>query len=149
MPTLVLDLLKYVFLVILYIFIYRTVRAIYLELKPPRPAAPASSSPRQSSRKTRKAPKRATVIEGPLKGKTFELGDELIIGRADKCHIVLDDSYVSQIHARIFAKNDSYMIEDMGSTNGTYLNKRRIGGASELHRGDRVKIGKTVLEMRK
>ena len=82
-------------------------------------------------------------------GKNFDLGQELTIGRADKCHIVLDDTYVSQVHARIFAKGDSYYLEDLGSTNGTYLNRKRVGGPTELQRGDRVKIGKTVLEMRK
>jgi pSer/pThr/pTyr-binding forkhead associated (FHA) protein len=63
--------------------------------------------------------------------------------------VVLDDSYVSQMHARLFAKGDSYMVEDLGSTNGTYLNRRKVTAPTELRRGDQVKIGKTVLEMRK
>jgi pSer/pThr/pTyr-binding forkhead associated (FHA) protein len=71
------------------------------------------------------------------------------VGRADKCHLVLDDTYVSQVHARIFAKGDSFLVEDLGSTNGTYLNRRRITAPAELHRGDQVKIGKTVMEVRK
>jgi pSer/pThr/pTyr-binding forkhead associated (FHA) protein len=53
------------------------------------------------------------------------------------------------VHARIFAKGDSYYLEDLGSTNGTYLNRKRVGGTTELQRGDRVKIGKTMLELRK
>jgi pSer/pThr/pTyr-binding forkhead associated (FHA) protein len=53
------------------------------------------------------------------------------------------------VHARIFARDDSVMVEDLGSTNGTYLNRRRITAPAELQRGDRVKIGKTVLELRK
>jgi pSer/pThr/pTyr-binding forkhead associated (FHA) protein len=89
------------------------------------------------------------VIEGEHKGKTFDLGDELTVGRAEKCRLVLDDNYVSQVHARFFAKDGAYMIEDLGSTNGTYLNRRRITAPVELQRGDRVKIGKTVLELRK
>jgi pSer/pThr/pTyr-binding forkhead associated (FHA) protein len=71
------------------------------------------------------------------------------VGRADKCHVVLDDTYVSQVHARIFNRGDAYYLEDLGSTNGTYLNRKRVGSATELQRGDKVKIGKTVLEMRK
>ena len=72
-----------------------------------------------------------------------------MIGRADKCHIVLDDTYVSQMHARIFQRDGSVMVEDLGSTNGTYLNRRRITGPTELQRGDKVKIGKTVMELRR
>jgi pSer/pThr/pTyr-binding forkhead associated (FHA) protein len=156
MPELVLDLLKYVFLFLLYIFVFRAVRAIYLELRPAsarrasRQRAPAPTPARPPSRKSKKAPTKATVVEGDTnKGKTFQLGGELVIGRADKCQLVLDDTYVSQMHARIFPKADGIMLEDLGSTNGTYLNRQRVTSPTELQRGDRVKIGKTVLEMRK
>ena len=154
MPNLVLDLLKYVFLAILYLFVMHAVRAVYVELKPEAARrAPAQRSPapgKPPGRKAKKAPVRAAVIEGDRhKGKSFTLGSEFIIGRADKCHLVLDDAYVSQMHARIFSKDSSYMVEDLGSTNGTYVNRRRISGPAELQRGDQVKIGKTVLEMRR
>ncbi|MGH2729675.1 MAG: FHA domain-containing protein FhaB/FipA [Actinomycetota bacterium] len=152
MPTIVLDLLKYLFLIVLYIFIARAVRAVYLELRPDRDAVATGGRTARppSSRKARKAPRKAAVIEGgTLKGKVFDLGDELIIGRDEKCHVILDDTYVSQVHARIFAKDDNYMVEDLGSTNGTYLNRRRITQPTEVQRGDRIKIGMTVLEMRK
>lgn len=154
MPDLVLVLLKYVFLAVLYIFIARAVRAIYLELRPAG-AAPASArrgagpTPAPQSRSKKKAISKAAVIEGAKKGRTISLPDELIIGRAEKCHLVLDDTYVSQMHARIFSKDGRYLVEDLGSTNGTYLNRRRITSATELQRGDHVKIGKTVLEMRR
>lgn len=153
MPDIVLDILKYVFLAVLYIFVARAVRAVMIELRPA-PATPTVSSraaaPRSSSRKVKKVPRHAAIVEGTsTSGKNFDLGQELTIGRADKCHVVLDDTYVSQVHARIFSRGDSYFIEDLGSTNGTYLNRKRVGGATELQRGDRVKIGKTVLEMRK
>lgn len=155
MPALVLDLLKYVFLAVLYIFVARAVKAVYLELRPTRGRAPSgdrrvppASAPAPSNR-SKKSPRKVSVIEGHLKGKAFDLGDELTLGRADKCHIVLDDNYVSQVHARIFAKGETFMVEDLGSTNGTYLNRRRVTSPAELQRGDRVKIGKTVLEARK
>jgi pSer/pThr/pTyr-binding forkhead associated (FHA) protein len=156
MPNLVLDLLKYAFLAVLYIFLARAVKAIYLELRPPtarRPApqrTPAPQASRPPARRTKKTPRRLAIVEGDnLKGKSLPLTDELIVGRADKCHLVLDDTYVSQVHARIFAKGDSFLVEDLGSTNGTYLNRRRITAPAELHRGDQVKIGKTVMEVRK
>lgn len=157
MPTLVLDLLKYVFLAVLYIFVLRAVRAVYMELRPAttrrpskdRAPAPARPSARKNS-KSKKAPTRAAVIEGSAhKGKTFTLGDELTIGRSDNCTLVLDDAYVSQMHARIFQRGDRFVVEDLGSTNGTYLNRQRLTSPVEVQRGDRVKIGKTVLEMRK
>ncbi len=149
MPDLVLDLLKYVFLAVLYLFIARAVRAVYLELRPPAVAAASSTQERGGSRKG-KSPRHAAIVEGAARdGKVFELGSELIIGRAEKCHVVLDDTYVSQMHARIFARGDTYFVEDLGSTNGTYLNRRRVSSPTEVHRGDRVKIGKTVLEMRR
>lgn len=153
MPALVLELLKYVFLIVLYIFLAGAVKAVYRELRPApargsgsRGAAPA---PRAPSKRTKRAPRKLSVVEGPLKGKSYELGDELTVGRAEKCHIVVDDTYVSQVHARFFADGETFVVEDLGSTNGTYLNRRRITSPAELSRGDRVKIGKTVLEMRK
>jgi pSer/pThr/pTyr-binding forkhead associated (FHA) protein len=155
-PTLVLDLLKYVFLGVLYIFVLWAIRAVYMELRPasarqPRAArAPAPTPSRPPSKKNKKAPTRAAVIEGnAYKGKTFKLSEELTIGRAEKCTLVLDDAYVSQMHARIFPKGEVFVVEDLGSTNGTYLNRQRLSAPAELQRGDRVKIGKTVLEMRK
>jgi hypothetical protein len=149
-PDLVLELLKYAFLVVLYIFIARAVRAMYLELKPAAATGPVrGAAPPPQKKRSKKPPKKLVVIEGDNhKGKSFDLGDELVIGRGEKSHIVLDDSYVSTVHARTFAKGDHFMVEDMGSTNGTYLNRRRITVPTELQRGDRLKIGKTVMELR-
>jgi pSer/pThr/pTyr-binding forkhead associated (FHA) protein len=155
-PDLVLLILKYVFLAILWIFVARAVRAVLIELRPAKAAGrgvasgpPVSAQP--PARKTKKAPGKAVVVEGTsLKGKTFALTGELTIGRSDQCKVrVEDDTYVSTVHARIFPRDGSYMVEDLGSTNGTYLNRRRITAPAELQRGDRVKVGKTVLEMRK
>ncbi|MDQ3646818.1 MAG: FHA domain-containing protein [Actinomycetota bacterium] len=152
MPDLVLDLLRFVFLGVLYIFIGRAVRAVYQDLRPAgaRPPRGASRGEPSRSQSKGKTPRRAAVVEGEnLKGKSFDLEDELVIGRAEKCHVMLDDSYVSQVHARIYPKDGALMLEDLGSTNGTYLNRRRITSPTELQRGDQVKVGKTVLEMRK
>ncbi len=156
MPTLVLDLLKFLFLGILYLFVWRAVRAVWVEVRPssarqaPAQRAPAPTPSRPPPRKAKKGPARVTVIEGDrYKGKTFTLGDELTIGRSENCTLVLDDAYVSQMHARIFRRGDGFVAEDLGSTNGTYLNRQRITSGVQLQRGDRIKIGKTVLEMRK
>jgi hypothetical protein len=156
MPILVLDLLKYAFLAVLYIFIARAVKAVYVELRGPAPARSSTRSTpppppaRPPGRRSKKPVRKVAVVEGEqYKGKSFEVADEFLIGRADKCDLVLDDAYVSQMHARIFGKDDGLMVEDLGSTNGTYVNRSRISSPTPLHRGDRIKIGKTVLEMRK
>lgn len=156
MPDLVLLILKYVFLALLWIFVARAVRAVLIELRPAKAAAPTRGAPVPSQPpprkgKPKKAPGKAVVIEGTeLKGKSFALSGELTIGRADQCQVRIEkDTYVSSMHARIFPRDASYMVEDLGSTNGTYLNRRRITAPAELQRGDRVKVGKTVLEMRK
>lgn len=156
MPDLVLLILKYVFLAILWIFVARAVRAVMVEMRPAKTAAraergaPVPSQPPPRKAKA-KAPGKAVVIEGAsLKGQTFPLTSEITIGRSEQCQVRIEgDTYVSSVHARIFARDGSYMVEDLGSTNGTYLNRRRITSPAELQRGDRVKVGKTVLEMRK
>lgn len=158
MPDLVLLILKYVFLAILWIFVARAVRAVLIELRPAkaagrtgRSAAPVPAQPPPSRRGKGKAPGKAVVVEGTsLKGKSFPLTGEITIGRSEQCQVHVEgDTYVSTMHARIFPRDGSYMVEDLGSTNGTYLNRRRITSPAELQRGDRVKVGKTVLEMRK
>lgn len=148
MPVIVLDLLKYLFIIVLYIFMARAVRAIYLELKPDR--VESASAPAAKASKKGRAPRKAVVVEGDNhKGKSFDLGQEVVIGRGEKCHVVLDDSYVSQVHARLYPRGGSVVVEDMGSTNGTYLNRKRVSSPTELKRGDKVKIGRTVMELRR
>ena len=71
------------------------------------------------------------------------------IGRGESCQIRVSDTYVSAAHARIFNRDGSWYVEDLGSTNGTYLNQRRVTTASEVRAGDRVRIGKTTLELRR
>ena len=151
MPDIVLVLLKFAFLGLLYIFVARAVRAVVLELRGGTAPAPAArKAPPRPTKRGKKRPGKAVIVEGAsTSGKTFDLKDELILGRGEKCHVVLDDTYVSTVHARVFPKGESIFVEDLGSTNGTYLNRKRVGNAMEVQRGDHVKIGKTVLEMRK
>lgn len=151
MPDIVLVLLKFGFLGLLYIFVARAVRAVILELRGGQAPAPTrSAAPQRSAKRTKKVPRKAIIVEGSSSsGKTFDLKDEVILGRGEKCHVVLDDTYVSTVHARLFPKSEGIFVEDLGSTNGTYLNRRRVTSAVEVQRGDQVKVGKTVLEMRK
>ena len=75
------------------------------------------------------------------------LTGELTIGRAAGCQITLDDSYVSQLHARVFVREGVPYVEDLGSTNGTYLNTRKVSSAIPMRHGDKLKIGSTVMEV--
>ena len=84
----------------------------------------------------------------PLKGQVFELSDELTVGRAPGCGVPLpDDTFVSQLHARVFRRDGGLFVEDLGSTNGTFLNSKPVSTAVPLRKGDRLQVGKTVLEL--
>ncbi|HET7722577.1 MAG TPA: FHA domain-containing protein, partial [Acidimicrobiales bacterium] len=79
--------------------------------------------------------------------QTYELGDELTVGRAGGCQITLDDTFVSQLHARVFRRDGQLWVEDLGSTNGTFLNRKKISAPVSMRKGDRLQIGKTVMEL--
>ena len=134
----------------------RAVRAVFLELRlgsPGRSAEPAPASPAPApapSRKSRKAPRKVAVVEGEqLRGKSFDLDSELTIGRTDRCRIVLDDPYVSSVHARIYSEGDTCLVEDLGSTNGTYLDRQKVTAPTPVPVGVPIRVGKTTLELRK
>jgi pSer/pThr/pTyr-binding forkhead associated (FHA) protein len=69
------------------------------------------------------------------------------MGRAAGCQVTLDDTYVSQIHARVFVREGQVYVEDLGSTNGTYLNRSKVAGPMLLGSGDQLQVGSTVLEL--
>jgi pSer/pThr/pTyr-binding forkhead associated (FHA) protein len=89
------------------------------------------------------------VLEPPeRKGQTIDIGDEVTVGRAGGCGIVLtDDTFVSQLHARMFRQQHDTFVEDLGSTNGTLLNGSPVASATRLRKGDRVQFGQTVVEV--
>jgi pSer/pThr/pTyr-binding forkhead associated (FHA) protein len=90
------------------------------------------------------------VNEAEESPRTFALRDgELVIGRSEKCQVKLGDTYCSQVHARIYAKDGAWFVEDLGSTNGTFLNRMKVTAPSPLSAGDEVRVGKTVLEVRR
>jgi pSer/pThr/pTyr-binding forkhead associated (FHA) protein len=152
-PEAILTILKFCFLGLLYLFLARVVRAVYRELSPDRPA-PASSNGafrfgrgagRRSDQPVR--PFKLKMID-PATAQIFPLGEEVTIGRAPGCSVPLaDDTYVSQLHARIYVRDGKPFVEDLGSTNGTFLNRDRLSKTMPLHRGDKLQIGRTVLEI--
>ncbi|HJC69196.1 MAG TPA: FHA domain-containing protein [Candidatus Brachybacterium intestinipullorum] len=90
------------------------------------------------------------VTAGPLRGTSLTLGSTpILIGRAPECTLVLDDDYASNRHARVFQREDEWMVEDLGSTNGTLVSGRRIEGAVPFRPGAQVRIGRTEIELRR
>jgi pSer/pThr/pTyr-binding forkhead associated (FHA) protein len=94
--------------------------------------------------------RRLVVVDGAAAGTTVDLTDEPItIGRADDSTITLIDDYVSTRHARLVLQDGTWLIEDLGSTNGTYLDRQRVTALTPVTAGVPIRIGKTVLELRK
>jgi hypothetical protein len=148
-PPIVLTTLKYLFLALLYLFIARAVRVIYLDLVGPRVPKPRGTRPRATAQRRRGTPKSVVVTESEKPVRTFVLDGELTFGRADSCGVQLDDTYVSTLHARLFSKDGTWFVEDLGSTNGTYLNRVKVTSPSPIAVGDEVRVGKTIVEVRK
>ncbi|HVL33613.1 MAG TPA: FHA domain-containing protein [Actinomycetota bacterium] len=147
MPPIVLTTLKFLFLALLYLFIARAIRVIYLDLVGPR--VPKANKPRTSQRSRRGTPRAVAVAEADKSVRTFTLGEELTIGRTDACQVKLDDTYVSNLHARLFMKDGTWFVEDLGSTNGTYMNRVKVTSPTPIGVGDEVRVGKTIIEVRR
>ncbi|GAA4914195.1 FHA domain-containing protein FhaB/FipA [Nesterenkonia rhizosphaerae] len=118
----------------------------------PAPAPHDSGTPatvHQTGQTPRPRPRRLVVSEGPLVGTEVELGSApIMLGRAQECTVVLEDDYASGKHARLFPQGSRWFLEDLGSTNGTWLGDEQLTRASTVEPGDRIRIGKTVLELR-
>ena len=152
MPESLLTILKFCLLALVYLFFLRVLRAVWAEVGGrggrAAPATPAPARARARAASSRGGASRLRVVEPPaLRGRSFELGEELTVGRAAGCQIALDDTYVSQLHARVFRRDNQFYVEDLGSTNGTYLNRKKVTGPVAVRRGDRLQVGKTVLEV--
>jgi hypothetical protein len=148
-----LAVLRLCLLALLYLFFLRVLRAVWTEIRPPRPAvaataaAPARRARREREESPRRRPQLRIVEPESLSGRLFDLGEELTIGRAAGCQITLDDTFVSQLHARVFQREGQFLVEDLGSTNGTYLNRQKVTGPMVLRPGDELQIGNTILEL--
>jgi pSer/pThr/pTyr-binding forkhead associated (FHA) protein len=153
-PPFVLTVLKFLFLALLYFFVYRAIRSVAVDLRTAQPAsAPARrGKPRGRGAKGAKAkPPRSIAVlgEGGRRGETVPLDGTIQIGRGEACQIRVEDTYVSSFHARVYSRDGAWYVEDLGSTNGTYLNQRRVTSPAELRAGDRLRVGKTTLELRR
>lgn len=148
MPPVVLTTLKFLFIALLYLFIARAIRVIYLDLVGPRVAKQQRQS-RPTGRKAKGSPRSVRVREPDKPERSFSLNEELTFGRAEHCDVQLDDTYCSTMHARLFSKDGQWFVEDVGSTNGTYLNRVKVSSPSPIAVGDEVRVGKTIVEIRR
>jgi hypothetical protein len=145
-PEAILTILKFCFLGLLYLFLFRVVRAVERELSGGG-ARPAWLPGRRGPAGAGRGPFKLKMVE-PATSQVFPLGEEVTIGRAPGCSVPLfDDTFVSQLHARIFVREGQPFVEDLGSTNGTFLNQARLTGTMPLNRGDRLQVGQTVMEI--
>ena len=150
MPDSLLGILKLCALALLYLFFFRVLRAVWAEVAPARAGgrAPAPSRPRPPMRRGKSAGDALVIVEPrDQKGRRHAVGDEATIGRAAGCTISVTDNYTSQLHARVFHRDGKLHVEDLGSTNGTYVNGRQVTAPLPLKRGDQVKVGSTVFEV--
>jgi hypothetical protein len=152
MSPFILSVLKYALLALLYFFVYRAIRSTASDVAGRRSAPPApeprARSPKGSPRGRRPSSVVVHAGEG-AKPATYRLNGATDVGRAASCSITLEDTYVSQQHARFTERDGAWYVEDLGSTNGTYVNDHRVNQPTQVHAGDVVRLGKTVLELRR
>ncbi|MGH9039418.1 MAG: FHA domain-containing protein [Acidimicrobiia bacterium] len=147
MPEAILTILKFCFLGLLYLFVARVLRAVESELAVGRQGEGRRFRLPGRGSADGAPPYQLRMVEPPT-AQVFPLSEEVTIGRAPGCSVALaDDTFVSQLHARVYVRDGQPFVEDLGSTNGTFLNQSRLTKAQRLRRGDVLQIGQTVLEV--
>jgi pSer/pThr/pTyr-binding forkhead associated (FHA) protein len=167
MSPITLTLVKVAFLAVLWLFVIAAVGVMRADLfgskaatkaarpRPAKPVKPPRPKPQPAPQQVpqpggREGPGRLVVTEGPRSGTTIDLGQAPItIGRANDATLVVIDDYASSRHARIFEQGGQWIVEDLGSTNGTYLGRTKVTQPMPIQPGVPIRIGKTVIELRK
>jgi len=154
---LTLTVIRLGFLAVLWLFVLTAVSVMRSDLfgtrAPRQPVAgktPKAPKPAKQPKPKKGVPGRLVVTHGSLAGTTVSLAQAPVtLGRAPDSTLVLDDDYASSRHARLFPDNGRWLVEDLGSTNGTYLDRHRVTGPTLVPMGVPIRIGKTVMELRK
>lgn len=137
MPALFLNLLKLIFLALIYVFLWQVARSVLTHTGAG--AAVARS----------KAGADVVFVRSETQsGLRFSVKEGVVLGRSDDADILIDDPYASDLHLRFGMQEGSMVVHDLGSTNGTYVNGRRVTSPVGLNRGDAVQVGKTIMEVR-
>ena len=146
---------------LIFLFFLRVIRAVWVEMSPATIRKPrwqkrqerreerVASQPAAAAKSSRRRQLYLKVVQPPANaGRSYDLDDELTIGRSPGCGVAMpEDIYTSTLHARLFRHNEQLWVEDLGSTNGTYVNSERITNAVRLGKGDMLQIGSTVFEV--
>jgi pSer/pThr/pTyr-binding forkhead associated (FHA) protein len=161
---LTLTVIRLGFLAVLWLFVLTAVSVMRSDLfgtraapRPPvarQPRAPKPAKPAKQPKPKKGVPGKLVVTHGSLAGTTVRLAEAPVtVGRAPDSTLVLDDDYASSRHARLFPDSSGntgrWLVEDLGSTNGTYLDRHRVSGPTPVPMGVPIRIGKTVMELRK
>ena len=160
MNSLTLSLIRVAFLAVLWLFVIAAIGVVRTDLfgntaakvRRGRNRAPQRSPqrPARQPKPSRGTPRFLVVTEGGLSGVSIDLADQQItLGRANDATLVLNDDYASSRHARIFPQDGQWIVEDLGSTNGTYLDRQKVIRPTPVPIGVPIRIGKTVLELRR
>jgi len=149
-PELVLQLTRAGFLLLLWVFVIVALRVVRSDLFAASGLRAGPSPSRRGARAERnRTPHQLVVTAGGLAGTRVSLdGRPILIGRADDSTLVLDDDYASTRHARLGLQGGDWFLEDLGSTNGTYLDRAKVTGPTRVPLGVPIRIGKTVIELR-
>jgi hypothetical protein len=152
MAEIVLQAFRFGFLLLLWLFILAAFRVVRADLFGGRAGRVASVPPRAAAagrKRGSRGPRHLVVTAGPLSGTRITLGEQaILIGRADDSTLVLTDDFASSRHARLTNRSGQWYVEDLGSTNGTYLDQQRVQGPLLVGSGQPIRIGQTVLELR-
>lgn len=154
MQGLVLQLTRAGFLLLLWVFIWSVLRILRTDIYAPSGAVMARRGlalrgALLPAKQRRTAPRYLVVTAGALAGTRITLGTHpVLIGRADDSTLVLTDDYASTRHARLSPRGSDWYVEDLGSTNGTYLDRAKVTTAERVPIGTPVRIGKTAIELR-
>jgi pSer/pThr/pTyr-binding forkhead associated (FHA) protein len=152
MAEIVLQAFRFGFLLLLWLFIFAAFRVVRADLFGGRPGRVTSVPPRAAAagrKRGARGPRHLVVTAGPLSGTRITLGEQaILIGRADDSTLVLTDDFASSRHARLTNRSGQWYVEDLGSTNGTYLDQQRVQGPLLVGSGQPIRIGQTVLELR-
>lgn len=160
MSELALTLLRFGFLLLLWLFVLLVVSALRRDLAAPADApvsadvtaaasAEGGKQSRRLRRRTKETARKLVVVEGALNGTVLPLGSSPVtLGRAADCTLVLDDDYASSHHVRLYPHEGTWVVEDLGSTNGTWIDRTRVTGPTVLAMGQPLRVGRTVFELR-
>lgn len=157
MNELTLTLIRLAFLAVLWLFVIAAVGVVRTDMFGQSGASRRAARGRQQNQRPPKqargrrgVPGHVVVTQGPLAGTTIGLNDQQItLGRANDATLVLNDDYASSRHARLFPQDGQWVVEDLGSTNGTYLDRQKVTQPTPVPVGVPIRIGKTVLELRR